>query len=92
MKTLRLLQKLYPKCQLLGIYNVFFQNSGWTITEKNTLFFSYQNVTPNYFDKILKTILSNEELFIETVCFEISDNGLIRYVDYSRNEILKSLV
>ena len=91
MKTLRLIQTTYKNCELLGIYNVFFQNSGWTITERNSLFFSYKNVTYFHFDKILKTILLNEELFIETVCFEILDGKKVRYIDYTRNELLKVL-
>ena len=92
MKTLKYIQKLYPNCQILGISQVFYVNSGWTIFEKGILFFTYNSVNEKHFDKIIKSLISNEEMQITSINFNIiSKDGENIYCDYSAKELLNIL-
>lgn len=92
MKTLKYIQKLYPNCQILGISQVFYVNIGWTIFEKNVLFFPYNSVNEKHFDKVLKALISNDEMKITTINFSLlSKDGEIIYTDYSTKEFLNIL-
>ena len=91
MKTLNYIQKLYPNCELLGISQIYFSNSGWTLFEKDVLFFSFNTVTTKHFDKVLKAMLLNEEMKIETISFVITDNENTIYSDYKTKELLNVL-
>jgi hypothetical protein len=89
MKTLNYIQKLYPNCELLGISQIYFSNSGWTLFEKDVLFFSFNTVTTKHFDKVLKSMLLNDEMKIETISFSIlTNNDTIVYSDYTTKELL----
>lgn len=89
MKTLNYIQKLYPNSELLGISQIYFSNSGWTLFEKDVLFFSFNTVTTKHFDKVLKSMLLNEEMKIETISFSIlTNNDTIVYSDYTTKELL----
>jgi len=92
MKTLKKLQILYPNCQILGISQIFYVNSGWTIFEKNILFFAYNSVNEKHFDKIIKALLSNEEMKVTTINFAIlTKDAETLYSDYSSKELLNIL-
>ena len=91
MKTLNYIQKLYPNCELLGISQIYFSNSGWTLFKKDVLFFSFNTVTTKHFDKVLKAMLLNEEMKIETISFVITDNENTIYSDYKTKELLNVL-
>jgi hypothetical protein len=89
MKTLNYIQKLYPNCELLGISQIYFSNSGWTLFEKDVLFFSFNTVTTKHFDKVIKSMLLNDEMKIETISFSIlTNNDTIVYSDYTTKELL----
>ena len=92
MKTLNYIQKIYPNSQLLWISQIYFSNSGWTLFEKDVLFFSFNSVTTKHFDKILKAMLLNDEMKIESIIFSINNNNNITvYSDYTTKEILNIL-
>lgn len=91
MKTLKHIQILYPNCQILGISQIFYVNSGWTIFEKGILFFSYNSVNEKHFDKIIKALISNEEMKVTTINFVILTKDGIIYTDYSSKELLNIL-
>jgi hypothetical protein len=92
MKTLNYIQKLYPNSQLLGISQIYFSNSGWTLFEKDILFFSFNSVTTKHFDKVLKSMLLNDEMKIQTISFAINNNyNTIIYSDYTTKELLNIL-
>lgn len=92
MKTLNYINRLYPNCQILGISQIFYVNSGWTIFEKNILFFAYNSVNEKHFDKIIKVLLSNEEMEVTFINFAIlTKDGESIYSDYSAKELLNIL-
>jgi hypothetical protein len=92
MKSLNYIQKLYPNCQLLGISQIYFSNSGWTLFEKDILFFSFNSVTSKHFDKVLKAMLLNDEMKIESISFAINNNNNITvFSDYTTKELLNIL-